>query len=706
VKLSVDINLMATDFGRAQQEVVKSGVSAREHANELQIRLQRVFCEAEQLTFEIRNFMKGANGERRLAEEVLAYIKLWRDAEWRMFSDRRWPGTESSNMDLILVGPPGVIVCDAKDWTETAVKNGRLLCGGFDASHHVSSIKDQARVVEGLLSSLGLPGGQVTPLLVLVNSGELAKKVKNCAVVGLSKLPQFLYAAGVTLTKEQIVLVGNALDRGLEPAHQQNLRFDSTEQASIEPESFREAVLKGAERGERATWMRWLHPAQAALTTAAFAGPARIRGAAGTGKTVVAIHRAHVMAQEAGQRVLVLAPTRTLSAVHRELLKQLAPDVVDRVEFDTIFGWAVNYLNRRGVTLPRIDEGNQAFNRAYGRTTSKNVLDSIAVSRDYWFEEIQHVIKGRGIVKREEYLVLDRRGRRVPLREAARLAMWDLYEKYQESLGYLQKCDWADVVTQARSELQNDPNASQYSSVIVDEVQDFSLNAVRLIQELSLDGTNSLLLVGDGRQQVFPGGFRLAEAGISIPGARSFLLEGNYRNGAAIAQRAERALLETDLPDLDDDEVSVRKSRCITSSGNVIERVFASRESMYLAMSAFVHAKRSDGFAGGTIAILVMTNREATDIARRLNQASIRAVNLRDFAGNFSDAVVVGTYDRSKGLEFPVVLLPGFAVGSVSQAGNGPEQLSERAELEAHRQYVAMTRAIDSLWIGRVRSEQ
>ena len=66
--------------------------------------------------------------------------------------------------------------------------------------------------------------------------------------------------------------------------------------------------------------MAWLHPEQRKLAYKDYNGPAMVRGGAGTGKTVVAMHRAKCIADQLAtdprsksQRVLVTTFTTTLA---------------------------------------------------------------------------------------------------------------------------------------------------------------------------------------------------------------------------------------------------------------------------------------------------------------------------------------------------------------------------------------------------------
>ena len=101
-------------------------------------------------------------------------------------------------------------------------------------------------------------------------------------------------------------------------------------------------------------WMVFLHPDQHKLIDRAYSGPARVRGAAGTGKTVVGLHRAAHLARSYDGPILFTTYIRTLPPVLEQLFVRLAPDVAERVEFRNIHSWAFSYLRSIGRRL-RID---------------------------------------------------------------------------------------------------------------------------------------------------------------------------------------------------------------------------------------------------------------------------------------------------------------------------------------------------------------
>ena len=89
-------------------------------------------------------------------------------------------------------------------------------------------------------------------------------------------------------------------------------------------------MIAGVEELERALeypWDKWtvfLHPSQRELVERNYAGPARVAGSAGTGKTIVALHRAaHLARSDRESRVLLTTFSKTLANSLRNRLKRL-----------------------------------------------------------------------------------------------------------------------------------------------------------------------------------------------------------------------------------------------------------------------------------------------------------------------------------------------------------------------------------------------
>src|SRR5690606_30945869 len=146
---------------------------------------------------------------------------------------------------------------------------------------------------------------------------------------------------------------------------------------------------------------------------------------------------------------------------------------------------------------------------------------------------------GRGIDSLAEYESVYRVGRGITVRTGNRKLVWRFYCRYEQELAKQGVYDHNDVLAKALAELERDPLPEQYAAVVVDELQDLTLTGLRLVLAISGHGPDQLLLVGDGQQQIYPGGWRLSEAGINLQG-RGEVLTRNYRNRRAVAEQAAK----------------------------------------------------------------------------------------------------------------------------------------------------------------------
>jgi superfamily I DNA/RNA helicase len=186
----------------------------------------------------------------------------------------------------------------------------------------------------------------------------------------------------------------------------------------------------------------------------------------------------------------------------------------------------------RGVTVRlHPQQADEVFGAVWEQLPTSSPLKTSSAEAGYWREEIDYVLKGRGITRWEAYAVLDRTGRRRRMSLDQRRAMWDLYAAYNAELRYRGVHDYADVVLLAEAELRRRPLEEPYAAVIVDEAQDLSCAMIRMLHALVGDAPDGLTLIGDGQQSIYPGGYTLAEAGISLAG-RGVVMDVNYRNTA------------------------------------------------------------------------------------------------------------------------------------------------------------------------------
>lgn len=644
--------------------------------------------------------------EKRVAR-VLAPLSAM---DYHLLGDRQWPGTKRAQVDLVVVGPGGLFIVDTKAWREVSIDNDRVYRGDADVTDDLFALVDLADKVQGDMAEIGLAPGEVRPVVVLAGRAGIDVTVNSVRIVGERDVLRTIAAHGSRLTPGQVdavlaralslfPLLGApapvvaAVPEPVVPAAQEPLLSD---------EEISDALLQAVLAQPVEEWMSFLHPQQAKLVRRSFPGPSRVRGPAGTGKTVVGLHRAAHLARTGEGKILVTTYVRTLPEVLRELLHRLAPEAVPRVEFTGMHAFARRILVERGIRVKIDGAGSDAaFREAWQRVGAKSPLVGLGLGQRYWEEEIQYVLKGRGVTRFEDYAEMARTGRRQRLPLSARRLVWDLYQAYDENLRARGIHDYADLILLAEKELQREPMTGRYSSVIVDEAQDLSLAMIRLLHSLVGDEPDGLTLIGDGQQSIYPGGYALSEAGVSVAG-RGVVLDVNYRNTAEIVSFAQRLVDGSEVADIEGVVSAGDKPSSVPRTGPepVISR-FTTRRQMEEAMLARVaEVTKEIGTGLGDVAVLCLTKRSAELAGGVLARAGLPVIQLEKYTGKTVDAVKVGTIKRAKGLEFKQVLIPDIRQGQTSMRPPAEESEFERWELTRRELYVAMTRARDGLWVG------
>lgn len=494
--------------------------------------------------------------------------------------------------------------------------------------------------------------------------------------------------------------------------------IQAADAAAADPPPFRRA-LEQALSGAFEEWMLFPHPDQQGLLSVRWTGPARIRGAAGTGKTVVALHRTAVLAARyPEQQVLFTTFSSSLCKLLAGYYRRL-PNARDNVEFDHIDRLAYRYSGRQWVQAQAVTD---AFQAAYDRLVAGTPLARFGP--DYLREEIVRVIKGRGVQEAAAYLDTDRferLGRQHSFPKAVRAQVWQLREAWEAEMRTRRTVDFIDNVIRARDRMQQ-REAGLYRAAVVDEAQDMTLVGMQLVRALVAGAPDNpvpddgLLFLDDAAQRIYPGGFRPRWAGLNIRG-RSHILSRNYRNTRAIYAAAAQVRGQVLVAKEDEDDGAVIQAATERESGAkpLFVKVPARGEAPYLRRE--IQVLLQQGFSPDSIGILCRHNREAERLAQFLARHALACALLkraRDAA--LEPGLRLGTFDRAKGLEFRAVFIPRMG-RSLFPAANDAGRPAARAPAEAQpertwrdlaqearlleldRLYVAMTRARDRLYL-------
>ena len=452
-------------------------------------------------------------------------------------------------------------------------------------------------------------------------------------------------------------------------------------------------------------WMVFLHPDQMDVVRASHAGPARVRGAAGTGKTVVALHRAAELANRyPDERVLFVAYSETLVPALENLFARVPHADTSRVDFASIDSLARLVVGNDAGPAPTKAELESSFDTALAQTVTSS-SPVARLSSDYLRAEVSFVIRGRGFSTELEYLEASRRGRRVGLTESMRREVWALHEAWVDVLGP-ERLEPHHLVLRASELAAGEP--PRWRCAVVDEAQDLTMAGLDLVRSLISGGgreqADGLLLCGDGAQKVRPGGYTLRQAGVEVRG-RTTILRHNYRSTAQIVEAAIAVAGAEEVVDLDEE---FRRGELLPESDRVGAKprlvVCDSEADEAQVIDALVdEIAAAESIGPGDIAVLAPST-SAEELADRL--AQLRSTQpLLDYDGTPSSAVKTGEWSQAKGLEFKAVIVAGCGDATFPSPGPSDEhtdELSERKALELSHLFVAMTRARDFLTLVAV----
>ena len=325
-----------------------------------------------------------------------------------------------------------------------------------------------------------------------------------------------------------------------------------------------EEELKRMLSAPQEKWRVFLHPSQRRLVDRHWNGPVRVLGGAGTGKTVVAMHRAkwllnnHAVNPE--NRILFLTFTANLAANLKSNLQSLitSEDSFRRLEVVHLDRWVYRFLRQQEFPQEIVYDSNDDRLQESWKHGLEAQEKGFERPLQFYQDEWQRVVLDQGLFTRDAYLRARRTGRCTPLTRPMRARVWKVFEAYRAHLrleGFIEK---EEAYYAARNIVETKATPLSYVSVVVDEAQDFGNEAFRLINTLAHaagsadtpDSSNRLFLVGDAHQRIYDRQVVLSHCGIQIRG-RSSRLRINYRTSESILKTAVSVLKGVEVDDLD-----------------------------------------------------------------------------------------------------------------------------------------------------------
>ncbi len=446
-------------------------------------------------------------------------------------------------------------------------------------------------------------------------------------------------------------------------------------------------------------WRIYLHPEQKRLSQKMFAGPAKVTGGAGTGKTVTAMHRAKWLAEQlpAGKKILITTFTRNLAEDISENLDRLIADkaVRDRIEVSHFDSWAVNYFNthQRSEHVAYDNILGDVWQAAYKQNSDPSL------SLDFYKDEWDRVLLRYEIFDRDGYRTVTRSGR--PQLKGGidkRDEVWQVFQAFIDLCKKKRHLDIGRLMIKCRQMIEESGEAP-YDSIVVDEGQDLSVQAYRLLRAMAgPEHENDLFIVGDTRQRIYQHRQSFSECGINIKG-RSSRLRMNYRTTEEIRAAALSVLDGIEFDDMDGGDEATNGYRSLIHGPKPVIKAFPDEEKEADFLKAQIDAILAKGDELKNICLVVRNGQQLYQYQKLMKNRGISCVKLaKEKDDRNVDGLRISTMHRIKGLEFNHILIAGadtvhLPQKSLFKEGMDKDQRDEIEKTERCLLYVAMTRA-------------
>lgn len=452
-------------------------------------------------------------------------------------------------------------------------------------------------------------------------------------------------------------------------------------------------------------WRVFLHPSQRKIVQREFSGPARVLGGAGTGKTVVAMHRAKYLASrcEGQQKILFSTFTANLAADIRENLRKICTlEELRKIEVIHLDAWVNRFLRESGFSA------QIGYDDAIDPLWEKAVLIAnvdLPFESFFYKEEWNRIVIAQEALTLEKYVKATRNGRGTRLDRKKRMLVWKVFENYQTLMKENQIRDINTAMYECTKLLQASGNRVRYEGVIIDEGQDFSDNAYSLIRALAgEEHSNDIFIVGDAHQRIYRNHPTLSKCGINIRG-RSSILKINYRTTEEIRKHAFALLNGVSFDDMDGDIDLGDKCQSLTHGKEPILKSFANANEEFEYILSEIKRLEDSGVALTDICVVARTKKLVDDYVALFTKAGVQSYKIkrnktddRKFNG-----VRVATMHRVKGLEFEYVFIAAVnnRIIPLATAINRADAVSEAESITSEKclLYVAMTRAQKAVYI-------
>ncbi|MBS1778807.1 MAG: DEAD/DEAH box helicase [Bacteroidetes bacterium] len=459
--------------------------------------------------------------------------------------------------------------------------------------------------------------------------------------------------------------------------------------------------------GDLSRWQIFLHPSQRKLVESNFKGSVKVTGGAGTGKTVVALHRLKFLSNlpdiNDKRKIAFTTFTNALTQNLNLLANKLSIDK-NKVVINNIDALAKEIA----IEDKLVDKSIRVLD-FYNTKSSiefwEEILEQSLSEFDSSFlsSEYQNVVLFNDIKNIDGYLKVSRIGRGKPISRKQKMEVWNLIETYNKKKkehGYVDRSELFNIVSEYNNTLTKKP----FKYLIADEVQDLSNVELRLLRSLVEEKENDLFLVGDPFQKIYARKLNFTAAGIAVRGNRSKKLRINYRTSEEIKRLALSAVKGINYDDFDGEAEKLNGYLSLFHGDTPTYEVFKTKTEEIQTIIKLINELKDSGLKYADIAIGCRTRDSIREIKTNLHKAKIPYSDNSAAPSTASSGICLSTFHGLKGLEFKAVIMSDVNNRTSPLYFQKMEDMStfEKEEyLHSERSllYVAITRAISTLKI-------
>lgn len=555
------------------------------------------------------------------------------------------------------------------------------------------------------LLNLGVPFSEIDIIIKIISLDEL-QEVKN-------NLPDEAF--------EKISLIFNGYDKRelLEQVKEGKSISEDTEEQLLSPNN-RQNFIQNTDdplmieflEGKN-NWQLFLHPEQTKLVEGRYNGPVKITGGAGTGKTVAALHRFAYLVKKGlpdGKRLLFCTYTNALASNLSAQIKELNLSNKGCYDIMTIHSLALKLASQ--ISHLKINPGDQ-FKKEddYFQENKKKIwlgiwqkiLTGTPITPEFAAEEYEQVILFNQIESKEDYLLVQRKGRGTKISASLKEIFWEKHLEYREVKNKSFKLEWDELFYDLISHFR-DQSVKPYAHIILDELQDLSNIELRFLRTILKPGENDLFMVGDPLQKVYDRHINFLALKIETRGKKSRRLLRNYRTTEEIRKDAVKALGEETFSDFSDSIEKIQGYTSLSHGPEPVYHLFKSRIDEIQFVETKINELISQGlYVAEDICIAAKNKDIIQDFHSHFHTAGYKIRKIeKNNELSLPEYYSTSTFHSLKGLEFKVIFLVGLNAKSFLRPlkYRSEEERRESEKRDKALLYVAMTRAKMLLFIS------